>query len=277
MTLSVRSGGCAGKSMFKRCYFLFYNHCTFLLSVAALLSGAMAAPRGNQWWTNPCGVQTVQLRHGRSPAENQLRIFIKLIDNPVFKDLKAIYPTVATNYANRNCPRVNPVLQKMNNANLSLATHIFYESMIEMAKLIQKVQKLPVGTAIKFDAVERKRIYKEVEVNLKSVMCEFSDRLPKLEPVEHKTVPSRFIRRNLSGKCLPKQMNLTEAQIVDMDLFKKMKKFFRQSKIILRRKARANNRRPQLRKKNLNTRRLGKKRIANKKRTMKQKKSSAAA
>ncbi|XP_056636969.1 uncharacterized protein LOC130445393 isoform X3 [Diorhabda sublineata] len=214
MTLFVRYGICgAGKIML---FFNSFNNLSFILSIAVVLSSissTMTAPATEpQWWTNPCSIQTVLLRHGRSPAENQLRIFIKMLETGVNKKLKAIYPHTS---------------------------HIFYESMVELAKLVHKISAIRVETDVKYNTALRKSMYEEVEANLKSVMCEFNDTLTKFEPIKPKSMRAiKQIRRSMSHGCSYKLNSLTELQDVDVDFFKKMKKFFKQSRRILRQKKR---------------------------------------
>ncbi|XP_057654700.1 uncharacterized protein LOC130892964 isoform X1 [Diorhabda carinulata] len=242
MTLFVRYGICgAGKIML---FFNSFNNLSFILSIAVVLSSissTMTAPATEpQWWTNPCSIQTVLLRHGRSPAENQLRIFIKMLETGVNKKLKAIYPHNADSNQTKNCPKVNPVLRLMTkSSNFSQTSHIFYESMVELAKLVHKISAIRVETDVKYNTALRKSMYEEVEANLKSVMCEFNDTLTKFEPIKPKSMRAiKQIRRSMSHGCSYKLNSLTELQDVDVDFFKKMKKFFKQSRRILRQKKR---------------------------------------
>ncbi|KAJ8913111.1 hypothetical protein NQ315_000568 [Exocentrus adspersus] len=212
------------------------NNCTaVVLIVAVLLSGlrvASSAPTDHEWWINPCNKQPL-LRHGRSAAENQLRMFLRKISVEFMHRIKDLYKPAEDIKFKVNCPRINNMLQPIRDARtFTTATQAFYETLLQFAVFIDRLKDIPVMTNGLFDTTKRKGIYEETKENLRLVICEFNDTLSKYDG---KSVqPSKPKVPKINMGCLPRKMDLSEAHIMDTGFFKKLNKFLKQSRRILK-------------------------------------------
>ncbi|KAJ8954848.1 hypothetical protein NQ318_023412 [Aromia moschata] len=150
------------------------DNCTALvLCITVVLSGlssTLGAPTNSEagWWVNPCSKQP-PLRHGRSPAENQLRIFINYIDSKFIKELKTLYNAPQNTATKVNCLKVNPMLKPIKTASTkTLATQAFYETLLQFAVFIDKLKDLPIKTNGEFNHSKRKYIFEEAKEKLKT-------------------------------------------------------------------------------------------------------------
>nr|CAI5839425.1 unnamed protein product [Callosobruchus analis] len=106
--------------------------------------------------------------------------------------------------------------------------------MVQFAVFIDRLKKVPLQTDASFQVGRRRKLYEETKSNLKLLLCEYNDTLAKGDAVYLPPRTPRVPRINL--RCLPKVMNHTEAFNVDVSFFRKLKKFFRQSRAILKKK-----------------------------------------
>ncbi|CAH1995612.1 unnamed protein product [Acanthoscelides obtectus] len=106
--------------------------------------------------------------------------------------------------------------------------------MVQFAVFIDRLKRVPLQTDANFQIGRRRRLYEETKSNLKLLLCEYNDTLAKGREIYLPSRKPRVPRINL--RCLPKVMNHTEALNVDVSFFRKLKKFFRQSRAIMKRK-----------------------------------------
>ncbi|KAJ8929416.1 hypothetical protein NQ314_017896 [Rhamnusium bicolor] len=210
------------------------DNCTALvLGIAILVSGlspCSSAPTNSdsEWWVNPCGKQP-PIRHGRSPAGNQLKIFISKINDNFFKEIKNLYNLAEIKQMKGNCPRINNMLKPIKNAKtFTTATHVVYETLLQFAFFIDKLKDIPFETNGEFDILKRKLIFEEAKENLRLVICEFNDTLTKYDTKNIQ--PNKPKVREINMTCLPKTLDISDAHMLDTDFFKKMKKFLKQSR-----------------------------------------------
>ncbi|XP_018565546.1 uncharacterized protein LOC108906694 isoform X2 [Anoplophora glabripennis] len=222
------------------------DNCTaIVLSIAILLSGlrvSSSAPTGDEgWWINPCNKQPTIARHGRSAAESELNGFLFNMDTKFFKEVKDMYKSIENVKFRGNCPRINNMLIPIQNAtSYTSAMQAFYETLLQFAVFIDKLKNTPVKTKGEFDTARRKRIFEEAKVNLKRLICEYNDTLS--EGSNHREAPNKITSvqkhktkvRKINMKCLPASMNHTQAHFMDFDFFRKLQKFLKQSRRILK-------------------------------------------
>ncbi|KAJ8976364.1 hypothetical protein NQ317_016533 [Molorchus minor] len=215
------------------------DSCTALVFTFALLMGlssTLAAPTktDSDWLINPCNKQP-QLRHGRSAAENQLRIFINHIDSRFIKEIKQLYNTPQNTTLKGNCPKINNMLKPIKMAKTkNMAMQLVYETLLQFAVFIEKLKDTPIKTSGEFNISKRKSIFKGAKENLRLLICEFNDTLSKYNDKHIQPNKPRVPEINLM--CLPDFLDLTRAQLIDTDFFKKIKKFLKQSRRSLKKK-----------------------------------------
>lgn len=120
----------------------------------------------------------------------------------------------------------------------------FYETLLQFAVFIDKLKDTRVKTKGEFNTSRRKHIFEEAKENLRLLICEYNDTLSRYESKStnhHETIIKRTsIQQNkpkvpkINMKCLPESMNHTQAHFMDFDFFKKLQKFLKQSRRILK-------------------------------------------
>ncbi|KAG5885967.1 hypothetical protein JTB14_032948 [Gonioctena quinquepunctata] len=205
-----------------------------LVCIAVLLTSVSTASKvlahtEPDWLDNPCNGH--QMRHSRSADRDQLKLLMYNIEMSRRKELTYVYgnDTRKAKHFKGNCLRVNGFIKAIERTpDYKEATRIFYESMVQLAKYIYKLQNIPVVTPAKFRHSKRKEIFNVTEANLKLVICEYNITLRNYHSGSAKPkVPQ------LNSKCLPKQLNISGALVEDLDFYRKIRKFFKQSKRIL--------------------------------------------
>lgn len=110
----------------------------------------------------------------------------------------------------------------------------FHISMMEFAEFLDKLKSMRIKTNVPFDFDKRNSIYEKTKNALRLTICEFNETIM----TEFKLQPNA--RQTARIRCLPKEADLTRTQMLDMQFFKKLKKFFKQGKRILKKKKRNN-------------------------------------
>ncbi|CAH1167144.1 unnamed protein product [Phyllotreta striolata] len=209
-------------------------------------SSTLGAPFNGQptepWWKNPCQ-GLVQLRHARSDKSSlrtQFALLAISLEENVLKNLKILYHNNVDLKVNNSCPRTKAVLRLLNNHHYTVnqANYMFYQAITKLGEFVNTMKNVKIETPAKFDREKRWDIFSDIEINLRNVLCSYElNAGHRRKP--SKKIPAKKIEKMLSGKCLPKKMDLTMLQVYDLDVIKKLLNFIKRGKKILRRKRRA--------------------------------------
>ncbi|XP_060526936.1 uncharacterized protein LOC132702367 [Cylas formicarius] len=175
---------------------------------------------------NPCYNHVV--RHHRSPADKQLNNLNQILRT---LNLTKLYPK-SLKRVSGNCPKLNRMMQPLRKASdLKTAHQRFYHSMIEFYFFLNQLRDLPIKTNVNFDFEKRRSFFDQTKNSLRLTICEFNETMMHDHGVAVQTLTKA---PRLNTKCLPQTADLSRAQMLDVQFFKKIRKFFKQSKVILK-------------------------------------------
>ncbi|KAF7279608.1 hypothetical protein GWI33_007002 [Rhynchophorus ferrugineus] len=198
----------------------------FLPLILVLVQPVISAPTlETELWINPCSNH--QIRQVRSTAEKELNFFITTLNKDMFMELKSLYPQNVGKMKS-NCPRFNKLIDPIKGAaNITIAHENFYKSMIEFAMFLDRLKNIPINTNTQFDLEKRRSIYEKTQNNLKLTICEFNETIMK-----QLKGPNMLTQKppRVKTTCLPKQADLSHIQMLDMQFFDKLRRFFKLGK-----------------------------------------------
>ncbi|XP_030749390.1 uncharacterized protein LOC115877379 isoform X2 [Sitophilus oryzae] len=197
-----------------------------------------AAPSYNtDLWSNPCSNHLV--RQVRSTADKELNFFITTVKKSMFKELKNLYPKNLKKVKG-NCPRLNKLINPIKNTeNFTIANQNFYKSMVELYVYLDRLKDLKITTNAQFNFDKRRSIYEDTKNTLRLTICEFNDTIRKQLKVPNMFDASK--QPTVKTGCLPKEADLSKVQMLDLQFFDKLMRFFKQGKRHLK-KLKRNNR-----------------------------------
>lgn len=209
-----------------------------LLAFGVLFGSASGAPSQKHpepWWIDACKSYkdyhrstTTQFpaRHSRSAQETQLKTFSQKTDMFI-NELKSIYPKAPNYRRSLKWLPIKKMQKELNSSTHGTFYQAFHTTLQKFAIYMDHLRHIKIKTHIKFDEPKRYQIYDNATDQLKLVLCEFEDFLfkRKLQPKYLKSL------KDISGhRSLPKSVNLTQLQIIDVQFFRKMGMFLRRSR-----------------------------------------------
>lgn len=116
------------------------------------------------------------------------------------------------------------------------ATTQFYISLSKLAMYLVDLSKVPLNhDSNKFNDGERTEYYKDIKQYIKLSLCEASYDISILAPDKEILLFEKVKKlSNKKSKCVPSQLDLTSAQIIDNCFFERTLKFLNQSRKHLR-------------------------------------------
>lgn len=153
------------------------------------------------------------------------------------------------------------------------ANQAFYYTLQQFAEFFEKLKDTPITAEGNFNVTRRTTNFERAEQHLKLLMCEYNETIKNENSgADHKdsngnaatiTHPSQ-----ISKDCLPASMDESHARYADMDFFKKLQKFLKQSRRILMKKKKKENRTKRIGEKSVSVVRKAKGGRRTKKRTL---------
>ncbi|XP_063908608.1 uncharacterized protein LOC135126517 isoform X2 [Zophobas morio] len=211
----------------------FFNFAVFLI-VAALLDSLNPAAAADPWWQNLC---TAKLRHGRSAdtaeslVHHQLKIFMSRLQHDV-KKVNQLYNV------NKSKAKAMPVsklswlkikkmigdITKAKRRSKNEGFKQFHESLQYFAATLEALRNAKINQTIVTGFHEEKRdeIFKDVADQMKGLLCEVECAIrddSNNNNKELKMVPFSKIKFNT--------LDLTSAQMTDINFFKRTIMFFK--------------------------------------------------
>ncbi|KAL1516422.1 hypothetical protein ABEB36_000340 [Hypothenemus hampei] len=203
--------------------------CAKIVTIILVTLG-VASATNTDLWKNPCSNHPV--RHVRSTAEKELNFFITTLNKDMFRELKNLYPKNLKKVRGK-CPPYHKLIGPVRTAvNVTVAHQRFHLSMLEFAAFLDKLKDIPVSTSTDFAFEKRKEIYEKTKDTLRLTICEFNETILN----EFNLQPLTNSVKGRTTRCLPDKADLSRMQMLDMQFFKKLKKFFTQGKKILKRR-----------------------------------------